>query len=122
MQDYDLALDADGDISYTADPDIAVVDGAALVAQDVRRTLEFPRGAFPWSPNTGSDIAQAVNDHEVSPAAVETELLRAAQNDARIDQTSVRVVRDADGKATLHFVVLAAYSGGTNTAKEVRIA
>ena len=113
--DYDLAINTQGDITYIEGPDIQTIDSAALVAQDIRRVLEFPLGALLWSPDTGSVLHTAINT-PTQNALIEQEMLRIAQADARIDQTSISITYTIHNTPVLRFTVL-----GSTTQQEVTL-
>ncbi len=116
MEDYDIYVDKDGDMRYDGSgADVELVKGAKLVEQDLRRALEFPQGALPWSKETGSQLYNAINA-PADYALVENEMLRIAREDTRIDQASIHITYSSTGSPTLHFSLL-----GNTTQQEVSL-
>lgn len=112
--DYDLALDTSNDIIYDQNELLAVTN-ASLVAQDIKRTLLTPLGSLPWNTTVGSKILNALNAPS-DTALIESEMLRIAQADERIDQEGIKIEYNENNSPVLFFVEL-----NTNTTQEVSI-
>jgi len=107
MSDYgtDLFLQGD-DIVFTADGDVEIVSGAAMVAQDIDQTLKIVPGALYWDAQIGSSLPLMLNDSQADDNAVITELERVAIADPRVKPESVKAYRTAPGKFRLEFTPL----------------
>jgi hypothetical protein len=93
----------DDDIVFTSDGDIALVSGAACVAQDIDQTLKTTPGALLWDKDAGSALLYMLNDSESEADAVIAELERAAVADIRVNPESVKTYQTAPGKFRLEF-------------------
>jgi hypothetical protein len=102
----DFLLDAEGDIVFTEDGDVAVASGAALVAQDIVQTLSVVPGALVWDTDAGSALLLALNDSGASNGAIIAELERVALDHPRVDPDSVKAEQVAQGKYRLTFTPL----------------
>jgi|GEM_PF-1337039 len=107
MMDYgtDLLLN-DDDVVFTADGDLEVVSGAAVVAQDIDQTLKISTGSLYWDAQIGSSLPLMLNDSQANDNAVIAELERVAIADARVKPESVKAYRIALGKFRLEFTPL----------------
>jgi hypothetical protein len=104
----DFILDGNDDVAFTADGDIKLVDGPAMVAQDIAQTLEYTKGSIYWDADCGSTMPLFLNDANADPAAVMAELKRVAIDDPRVDPDSVKVTQISDTKFRLEFTPLSA--------------
>jgi phage baseplate assembly protein W len=104
-KDFLLAGD---DIIFTPDGDIALVSGAACVAQDIDQTLKTTPGALYWDRDTGSTLLYMLNDSESEAAAVIAELERVAIADARVNPETVKAYQTAPGRFRLEFTPVSA--------------
>ncbi|MEM9423175.1 MAG: hypothetical protein AAF975_00125 [Spirochaetota bacterium] len=102
----DFGWDFLGDISFTADGDIRVVEGPQLVAQDVRGSALASRGSLFYAPDFGGGLVDLLRSPGSSNAAVVQKLRAAALDDERIDWATVESGQFADGKYYLKFSVL----------------
>ena len=109
MADYgsDFKL-VDDDIVFTADGDVDVISGPALVAQDIDQTLKITPGRLLWDKETGSSLMMMLNDAGVGADAVIAELERVATDDPRVDPLSVHPEQIDDKKFRLEFRPLGA--------------
>jgi hypothetical protein len=98
----------DDDIVFTSDGDIELVDGPAMVAQDIDQTLKLTPGALYWDKEAGSAMMFMLNDAEVDAASVIAELERVAIADARVDPDSVKASQVETYKFRLEFTPVAA--------------
>ena len=93
----------DDDIVFTADGDIRLVSGAAMVAQDIAQSLKVIKGSLYWDKETGSTMPLFLNDNNSDAASVIAELERIAMDDIRVDPDSVAAYQKADGLFALEF-------------------
>jgi hypothetical protein len=93
----------DDDIVFTAGGDIALVSGAAMVAQDIDQTLKASVGFLYWDKETGSTMSLMLNDSESDAASIIAELERVAIAVARVDPDSVKAYRTAPGGSVRKF-------------------
>ena len=107
----DFKLDADGDIIFTEDGDIATLDGPALILQDIREELGIPLGALQWDPAAGSVMVSFLNDAGVTEADILDELERVALADPRIDAASIQAEKITAGKYRVTFRPLGQQTG-----------
>jgi hypothetical protein len=98
----------DDDIVFTEDGDVAVVSGAACVAQDIDQALKISPGYLPWDKEAGSSLLLMLNDAGSSDATALAELERIAIADPRVDPVSVKASVIAPGKFRLEFTPLSA--------------
>ncbi|GMO47951.1 MAG: hypothetical protein Pg6C_10160 [Treponemataceae bacterium] len=96
------------DVVFTAEGDIALVSGAATVAQDIDQTLKTATGALYWDRDIGSTMPLFLNGAGANANAVIAELERVAIADARVDPDSVKAYQTTPGKFRLDFAPLAA--------------
>ena len=101
----DLLL-IDDDIVFTAEGDVEVVSGAAIVAQDIDQTLKTGFGALYWDTSLGSTLPLMLNDSLADDNAILAELERVATDDTRVDPESVQAYRLSPGKFRLEFAPL----------------
>ena len=93
----------DDDIVFTADGDVKLVSGSAMVAQDIAQSLQVIKGSLYWDKETGSTMPLFLNDNNSDAASVIAELERIAMDDVRVDPDSVSVYQKADGIFVLAF-------------------
>lgn len=107
MTDYgtDVRLDghAAGDLVTTPAADLAPVDGAALVAQDIAEAVVTPLGSLPWDRNAGSNLPQWLNSPHRGAEEVLAELRRVAAHDPRVDVRTITARQDQDRRFILSF-------------------
>lgn len=103
----DLLL-VDDDIVFTADGDIALVEGPAMVAQDIDQTLKTAPGALYWDEALGSTLYLMLNEAGSDATSVIAELERVAVDDARVNPDSVKAYQTGANKFRLEFTPLAA--------------
>ena len=107
MIDYgtDVRLDghAAGDLVTTPTADLAPVDGAALVAQDIAEAVVTPLGSLPWDRNAGSNLPQWLNSPHRGAEEVLAELRRVAAEDPRVDVRTITARQDQDRRFILSF-------------------
>lgn len=101
----DIRLDDDRDIAIDGD-DLAVIDGPALVAQDVREEIDTPLGSLFWDRSAGSHLRKWLLAASASPPGVTEELERVALRDPRVDAETVHAEQRPDGSYRLRFRVL----------------
>ena len=93
----------DDDIVFTADGDIRLVSGGAMVAQDIAQSLKVIKDSLYWDKETGSTMPLFLNDNNSDAASVIAELERVAMDDVRVDPDSVSAYQKADGLCALEF-------------------
>ena len=93
----------DDDIVFTADGDVALVSGPAMVAQDIAQSLKVIKGSLYWDKETGSTMPLFLNDNNSDSTSVIAELERVAMDDVRVDPESVSAYQKADGVFALVF-------------------
>lgn len=93
----------DDDIVFTADGDIRLVSGGAMVAQDIAQSLKVIKDSLYWDKETGSTMPLFLNDNNSDAASVIAELERVAMDDVRVDPDSVSAYQKADGLFALEF-------------------
>jgi hypothetical protein len=93
---------------FTADGDIELVSGPAMVAQDIDQTLKATPGSIYWDPEIGSTLLLFLNDPNVDASSVIAELERVAIADARVDPDSVKATQTDTNKFRLVFTPLGA--------------
>ena len=98
----DLLL-VDDDVAFTADGDVSLVSGPAMVAQDIDQALKMVPGSLYWDGGAGSALLYMLNDTEAEADAVIAELERVAIADSRVDPDRVRAYQTAPGKYRLEF-------------------
>ena len=98
----DLLL-VDDDVAFTADGDVSLVSGPAMVAQDIDQALKMVPGSLYWDGGAGSALLFMLNDTEAEADAVIAELERVAIADSRVDPDRVRAYQTAPGKYRLEF-------------------
>ena len=104
MTDYGTDVrHAPGDVAVTPTAGLALIDGPALVAQDVAEEVVTPLGSLPWSPAAGSNLLQWLNSPWPRDAEVLAELRRVAARDPRVDVRTIAARRDWEGGYTLSF-------------------
>ena len=97
----DVAVNRAGDVVFTADGDVEVTSGGALVAQDIRTEAMLSPGACFWARDFGRGLSDALKGpDEINVAAT---LRAAAFNDERVDFDSVMTQRLDDGQYLLTF-------------------
>lgn len=107
MMDYgkDIYLDDDMDVVFTADGDVLLQEGAALVAQDVREELSIAFSSVEWDRNAGSHLIECLNSISADEEIV-SELERVALRDPRVDASTVDATKMTDGRFRLDFSVV----------------
>lgn len=97
----DIRLDRFGDVIFTDDGDLEVINGGALVAQDLRTEVMLIPGSCFWAPSFGRGLEDALQ----GPYSFDVEaLLRtAALGDERVFFDSIRTKRLDDGSYLLSF-------------------
>ena len=103
----DLLLQED-DIVFTADGDVSLVTGPAMIAQDIDQTLKITPGALYWDKDMGSTMLLMLNDAEAGTDSAAAELERVAIADIRVNPESVKAYRIEPGKYRLEFTPMAA--------------
>jgi hypothetical protein len=103
----DLRL-IDDDIILTADGDVELVSGPAMVAQDIDQTLKTTPGALYGDSTLGSTLMYLLNDTNADAASVIAEMERVAIDDARVNPDSVKAYQKGEHKFVLEFTPLAA--------------
>lgn len=93
----------DDDIVFTADGDIRLVSGGAMVAQDIAQSLKVIKGSLYWDKETGSTMPLFLNDNNSDAASVIAELERVAMDDVRVDPESVSAYQKVGGVFALEF-------------------
>lgn len=93
----------DDDIVFTADGDIRLVSGGAMVAQDIAQSLKVIKDSLYWDKEAGSTMPLFLNDNNSDAASVIAELERVAMDDVRVDPDSVSAYQKADGLFALEF-------------------
>ena len=93
----------DDDIVFTADGDIRLVSGGAMVAQDIAQSLKVIKDSLYWDKETGSTMPLFLNDNNSDAASVIAELERVAMDDVRVDPDSVSAYQKADWLFALEF-------------------
>lgn len=104
----DVLLDDNRDLVFLPAGEVATVQGASLIAQDIAEEASIPRGSVFWDRSAGSILYSFLNDHEASDEAVIQELERLALKDPRVDASSVNAERRPDGTYKLNFRPLVA--------------
>ncbi len=102
----DIKLNDDHDFAVTAEGDFEVVEGAALIAQDVAEVCRTPRGSLFWDREEGSDVLMWLNSPYRRTSEVLGELRRIALKDDRVAAESVDAYVDEDGNYVLAFTPL----------------
>ena len=107
MMDYgkDIYLDDDMDVVFTADGDVLLQEGAALVAQDVREELSIAFSSVEWDRKAGSHLIECLNSISADEEIV-SELERVALRDPRVDASTVDATKMTDGRFSLDFSVV----------------
>ena len=103
----DLRL-VDDDIILTADGDVELVSGPAMVAQDIDQTLKTTPGAVYWDRAVGSTLMYMLNDTNADSASVVAELERVAIDDARVNPDTVKARQSGANKFSVEFTPLTA--------------
>ncbi|GHV90821.1 hypothetical protein AGMMS50268_13240 [Spirochaetia bacterium] len=93
----------DDDMVFTPDGDVEIISGPACVAQDIDQTLKTTPGRLPWDKEAGSTMLLMLNDSGIDYNAVINELERVANDDPRVDPTSVSAKRREEKKYRLEF-------------------
>lgn len=99
----DIQLGNNRDLVFLPAGEVATIQGAGLIAQDIAEEASIPRGSVPWDRSAGSSLYSFLNDHEASDEAVIQELERLALKDPRVDASSVKAERRQDGIYHLSF-------------------
>ncbi len=97
----DIRLNQYGDVSFTADGDLEIANGGALVAQDVRTEIILSPGSCFWAPSFGQGLGDALKGPK--DFDVESRLKAAAYNDERVYFDSIKTAQLPDGRYLLSF-------------------
>lgn len=103
MTDVRLDGHVAGDVAVTPTDDLALIDGPALVSQDLAEAAVTPLGSLPWDRQAGSNLLQWLNSPHQRDTEVLAELRRLATQDPRVDVRTIAVHRDRDGYYVLAF-------------------
>lgn len=98
-----------GDCVFTPDGDIQVIEGPALVAQDVAEAAKASVGSLFYAPGYGVglvDMLRGPSPLSGAQGQVVQKLREAAFGDERVDWNSVEAGQYADGKYFLQFSIL----------------
>lgn len=71
-------------------PDCAHASGGAVVAHEIVRALQTPRGSLPWAPDRGLDLRQFVGS-AVRVTQIEADIEAEVLADDRVEAASVTV-------------------------------
>ncbi len=94
------------DIVFTADGDVEVISGVAMIAQDIDQALKATKGSVYWDKETGSTMPLFLNDSNSDAASIIAELERVAMDDMRVDPDSVYAYQSEEGKFILEFTAI----------------
>ncbi len=87
----DLSLDNSSDIIFTSDGDIALTEGAEVIAQDIGIELKTDEGDLFWAKDVGRGLFKLLKDNQANEETILTLLRGAAIDDPRIEPDSVSV-------------------------------
>lgn len=108
----DIYLDENRDVVFTPSGDVQLIEGAQLVAQDIRENLSIVLGSVYWDTSAGSNLIQALNSSEDLDLTVVNEIERIALEDKRVLASSVDTEILEKGKYKLNFQVVDTIENG----------
>ncbi len=108
----DIYLDENRDVVFTPSGDVQLIEGAQLVAQDIRENLSIVLGSVYWDTSAGSNLIQALNSSEDLDLTVVNEIERIALEDKRVLASSVDTEILEKGKYKLSFHVVDTIESG----------
>ncbi|MGD1819379.1 MAG: hypothetical protein ACPKOI_05810 [Pleomorphochaeta sp.] len=108
----DIYLDENRDVVFTPSGDVQLIEGAQLVAQDIRENLSIVLGSVYWDTSAGSNLIQALNSSEDLDLTVVNEIERIALEDKRVLASSVDTEILEKGKYKLSFQVVDTIESG----------
>lgn len=97
----DFRLNDDGDIIFTEDG-AQEIDGAPLIAQDIKEEINIPKGSVFWDRDAGSIIPTTLNSIDISEAEILNDLERIAMGHPLVDVSSVSAEK-VNGKNRLFY-------------------
>ncbi len=101
----DMKLDENRDVIFTPDGDVELQDGPRLVAQDVREELSIAFASVEWDRQAGSHLLDTLNSTSADDVVI-AEIERVAIKDPRVDASTVKAEKRADGRFSLSFSVV----------------
>ena len=101
----DMKLDENRDVIFTPDGDVELQDGPRLVAQDVREELSIAFASVEWDRQAGSHLLDTLNSTSADDVII-AEIERVAIKDPRVDASTVKAEKRADGRFSLSFSVV----------------
>ena len=101
----DMKLDENRDVIFTPDGDVELQDGPRLVAQDVREELSIAFASVEWDRQAGSHLLYTLNSTSADDVVI-AEIERVAIKDPRVDASTVKAEKRADGRFSLSFSVV----------------
>lgn len=101
----DMKLDENRDVIFTPDGDVELQDGPRLVAQDVREELSIAFASVEWDRAAGSHLLDTLNSTSADDVVI-AEIERVAIKDPRVDASTVKAEKRADGRFSLSFSVV----------------
>lgn len=101
----DMKLDENRDVIFTPDGDVELQDGPRLVAQDVREELSIAFASVEWDRQAGSHLLDTLNSTSADDVVM-AEIERVAIKDPRVDASTVKAEKRADGRFSLSFSVV----------------
>ncbi len=108
----DIYLDKNRDVVFTPSGDVQLIEGAQLVAQDIRENLSIVLGSVYWDTSAGSNLIQALNSSEDLDLTIVNEIERIALEDKRVLASSVDTEILEKGKYKLNFQVVDTIESG----------
>ncbi len=97
----DIKLSRHGDVIFTADGDVQIATGGALVAQDIRTDATLCQGRCFWAPSFGQGLSELLKGPD--NVDIEARLRAAAFNDERVYFDSIKTAQLPDGRYRLSF-------------------
>ena len=101
----DMKLDENRDVIFTPDGDVELQDGPRLVTQDVREELSIAFASVEWDRQAGSHLLDTLNSTSADDVVI-AEIERVAIKDPRVDASTVKAEKRADGRFSLSFSVV----------------
>lgn len=101
----DMKLDENRDVIFTPDGDVELQDGPRLVAQDVREELSIAFASVEWDRQAGSHLLDTLNSISADDVVI-AEIERVAIKDPRVDASTVKAEKRADGRFSLSFSIV----------------
>lgn len=101
----DMKLNENRDVIFTPDGDVELQDGPRLVAQDVREELSIAFASVEWDRQAGSHLLDTLNSTSADDVVI-AEIERVAIKDPRVDASTVKAEKRADGRFSLSFSVV----------------